>query len=245
MTAADTAPIDISWEEVGPAEPQERPADPSPWEDVDRRVRERIAEALTMAENRFAETALGRMDALSAIPAFTRTAAALASQPNIALKVGTNYANGIMRAFLAAGQRAAGSKADGPVAEPKDKRFADPSWSDNAGFWLLRQQFLLAGAGRPGSGRAGADRRGHPHQGRLPEPGNGRRRLADQHVPDQPGRHAPGGRNGRPVRHPRHQELPARPGEQRRAAAAVRHRRVRGRQEHGRHPRQGRFPERV
>ena len=143
MTAADTAPIDISWEEVGPAEPQERPADPSPWEDVDRRVRERIAEALTRAENRFAETALGRMDALSAIPAFTRTAAALASQPNVALKVGTNYANGIMRAFLAAGQRATGAKADGPVTEPKDKRFADPSWTDNAAFWLLRQQFLL------------------------------------------------------------------------------------------------------
>ena len=143
MTAVESDPIDLSWDEVGPKDEIARPVDASSWDDVDRRVRGRIAEALTKAENHFAETPLGRLDALSAIPAFSRTAAALASEPTLALRIGTNYATGMMRALLTAGARSVGAHLDGPVAEGKDKRFADPSWSDNASFWLLRQEFLL------------------------------------------------------------------------------------------------------
>ena len=99
---------------------------------------------MTLAENHFASTALGRLDALAAIPAFTRTAAGHRLRADRRRsQVGTNYAAGMMRAFLAAGARAAGGKVDGPVAEAKDKRFADATWTDNAAFWLLRQQFLL------------------------------------------------------------------------------------------------------
>jgi polyhydroxyalkanoate synthase len=83
------------------------------------------------------------MDALAAIPAFSRTAAALASDPTLPLQVGTKFATGMMRAFMAAGARAVGGKVDGPVDVGKDKRFADPTWSDNAAFWLLRQEFLV------------------------------------------------------------------------------------------------------
>jgi polyhydroxyalkanoate synthase len=139
----NTEPIDISWEEVGPKEEPEKPVESSSWEEVDRRVRGRISDAMTLAENHFASTALGRLDALAAIPAFTRTAAAIASEPTTAIQVGTNYAAGMMRAFLAAGARAVGGKVDGPVAETRDKRFADATWTDNAAFWLLRQQYLL------------------------------------------------------------------------------------------------------
>ena len=139
----NTEPIDISWEEVGPKEEPEKPVESSSWEEVDRRVRGRISDAMTLAENHFASTALGRLDALAAIPAFTRTAAAIASEPTAAIQVGTNYAAGMMRAFLAAGARAVGGKVDGPVAEARDKRFADATWTDNAAFWLLRQQYLL------------------------------------------------------------------------------------------------------
>lgn len=143
MTATDTNPIDITWEEVVPKDEPVTPVDISTWEELDRRVRGRISEAVTMAENHFASTALGRLDALAAIPAFTRTAAALASEPTLALQVGTKFAAGMMRAFAAAGARAVGGRVDGPVTEGKDKRFADPTWSDNASFWLLRQEFLL------------------------------------------------------------------------------------------------------
>src|SRR6478735_12391955 len=125
----NTEPIDISWEEVGPKEEPEKPVESSSWDEVDRRVRGRISEAMTLAENHFASTALGRLDALAAIPAFTRTAAAIASEPTTAIQVGTNYAAGMMRAFLAAGARAVGGKVDGPVAEPRDKRFGDATWT--------------------------------------------------------------------------------------------------------------------
>jgi len=96
-----------------------------------------------LAENHLASSSLGRMDALAAIPAFSRTAAALASDPTLPLQVGTKFATGMMRAFMAAGARAVGGKVDGPVDVGKDKRFADPTWSDNAAFWLLRQEFLV------------------------------------------------------------------------------------------------------
>jgi polyhydroxyalkanoate synthase len=143
LTAAETDPIDLTWEAVGPKEEPERPTDPSSWEEVDRRVRGRISQALTRAEDHFAGTPLGRLDALAAIPAFTRTTVALASEPGLAAKVGTSYATGMMRAYLAAGARAIGGTVEGPVEEPKDKRFADPTWADNPAFWLLRQRFLL------------------------------------------------------------------------------------------------------
>src|SRR6476646_1600722 len=52
--AVNTEPIDISWEEVGPKDEPERPVEPSSWEDVDRRVRSRISDAMTLAENQFA-----------------------------------------------------------------------------------------------------------------------------------------------------------------------------------------------
>ena len=139
MTATESTPIDITWEEVGPREEPEPRPELTSWEELDRRVRARISEAVTLAENQLASSSLGRMDALAAIPAFSRTAAALASDPTLPLQVGTKFATGMMRAFMAAGARAVGGKVDGPVDAGKDKRFADPTWSDNAAFWLLRR----------------------------------------------------------------------------------------------------------
>ena len=87
MTAADTKPLDLSWEEVGP-KPKPAP-EATPWDDLDKRVRASISEVLNRAEHHFSSTPLGRMDAVAAIPAFTRTAMALATEPNLALQVGT------------------------------------------------------------------------------------------------------------------------------------------------------------
>src|SRR6478609_7613357 len=140
---ADTKPIDISWEEIDPSIGKDRPVDLTSWEEVDRHLRQRVTKALNAAENHFAGTALGRLDALSAVPAFTRTAAALAKDPAKAFQIGTKYATGMIQAFFAAGARSVGGKLDGPIDAGKDKRFADATWTDNAGFWLLRQQYLL------------------------------------------------------------------------------------------------------
>jgi polyhydroxyalkanoate synthase subunit PhaC len=43
----------------------------------------------------------------------------------------------------AAGSRLWGIPADGPLpVDTRDKRFADPAWEDNPGFWALRQAYL-------------------------------------------------------------------------------------------------------
>ncbi|MGS0685320.1 PHA/PHB synthase family protein [Nakamurella sp. GG22] len=140
-SAADSTAAGNTAEDLLP--PQLKPADTSAWDEVDRRVRGRIAEVLSQAEEHYSSTPLGKLDSMDAIPAFTRTALAMASEPTLALQIGTNYATGMMRAMLAAGARTTGAKVDGPVKEGKDKRFADKTWSDNAGFWLLRQEYLL------------------------------------------------------------------------------------------------------
>ena len=70
--------------------PQLKPADTSAWDEVDRRVRGRIAEVLSQAEEHYSSTPLGKLDSMDAIPAFTRTALAMASEPTLALQVGTN-----------------------------------------------------------------------------------------------------------------------------------------------------------
>ncbi len=139
-SAKDTGATDTASDKLPP---QLKPADTSAWDEVDRRVRQRITEVLSQAEGAYSATPLGRLDSMDALPAFTRTALSMASEPTTAMQVGTNYATGMMRAMLAAGARTAGAKVDGPMPEGKDKRFADKTWSDNAGFWLLRQEYLL------------------------------------------------------------------------------------------------------
>ncbi|HEY5882669.1 MAG TPA: alpha/beta fold hydrolase [Nakamurella sp.] len=143
MTAADAKPLDLSWDEVGPKPKPDPTLEASPWDELDKRVRASISEVLNRAEHHFSTTPLGRLDAVAAIPAFTRTAMALATEPYLALEVGTRYTTGILRAWASAGARAVGAKVDGPVEEKRDKRFADPAWKDNAAFWLLRQEYEL------------------------------------------------------------------------------------------------------
>jgi len=143
MTTTDAKPLDLSWDEVGPKPKPDPTLEASPWDELDKRVRASISEVLNRAEDHFSNTPLGRLDAVAAIPAFTRTAMALATEPYLALEVGTRYTTGILRAWASAGARAVGAKIDGPVEEKRDKRFADATWKDNAAFWLLRQEYEL------------------------------------------------------------------------------------------------------
>ena len=210
MTATESTPIDISWEEVGPRdEPEPRPASSPPGRNWTAASGGGSPRPSPLAENHLARTALGRMDALAAIPAFSRTAAALASDPTLPLQVGTKFATGMMRAFMAAGARAVGGKVDGPVDEGKDKRFADPTWSDNAAFWLLRQEFLVWERAMQELVELAPVDEKSPDQGRLPHPGDGRLAVPDQLLPDQSGGHAQGGRDRRSLGGAGHPELPA------------------------------------
>ena len=79
----------------------------------------------------FGATVLRFGGALAAAP--VRTAAAL-----------TRYAVGSVQASTAATLRAMGQMVSGPVPEPPgDKRFADPTWQENAWYYFLRQRHLL------------------------------------------------------------------------------------------------------
>ena len=105
---------------------------------------------------------------------------ALATEPNLALQVGTRYATGILRAWAAAGARSVGARSTARSRRGKDKRFADPTWKDNAAFWLLRQEYLLWEQALQELVEGAPIDEDHAGQGRLPDPGHGRRGRADQ-----------------------------------------------------------------
>ena len=57
-----------------------------------------------------------------------------------------DYALPGMIDLLVVAARAVGSATEGPIeADPRDARFADPAWDSNAGFYGLRQCYLLWG----------------------------------------------------------------------------------------------------
>jgi polyhydroxyalkanoate synthase subunit PhaC len=87
---------------------------------------------------------VGQMDPASFGEALLRLGQRLAASPVRTSAALSRYAGGTMQATTAGLLRALGQKVDGPVDVPaKDKRFTDPTWELNAGYWLLRQQHLL------------------------------------------------------------------------------------------------------
>ena len=121
------------------------------WDTIDEAVREQLRLLLTAGTNLINSSELmGRLDPISLFPAVLRTSMAAASRPDKVASVLTGTAGEMLQATAAAMARAIGGT---PAYEPKrakDKRFADPTWSGNAGYWLLRevyhgwQQSLLA-----------------------------------------------------------------------------------------------------
>jgi polyhydroxyalkanoate synthase len=68
----------------------------------------------------------------------------VARHPESAARAGLRCALDLTRTSLAAASRAAGHSAAGPVpADAGDRRFSDPAWEDNAGFFALRQSYLV------------------------------------------------------------------------------------------------------
>jgi polyhydroxyalkanoate synthase subunit PhaC len=77
----------------------------------------------------------------SVLSALARSAAHPADAGQAWLRFGTAMA----RAWPAAAARWLGSELEPPVAvDERDKRFADPSWENNPGFFALRQAYLAA-----------------------------------------------------------------------------------------------------
>ncbi|WP_111767111.1 PHA/PHB synthase family protein [Nakamurella deserti] len=113
------------------------------WDPLDTRVADRLrADIIDAAAARIAKGPLGDSDAISAAPVLFKAAASLAGMPAATMKVATDWTLGLWKSSYAATARAFGTKVDG-VPLTRDKRFADASWTDNAGFFWLREQFEL------------------------------------------------------------------------------------------------------
>jgi polyhydroxyalkanoate synthase subunit PhaC len=121
------------------------------WDTIDEAVREQLRLLLTAGTNLINSSELmGRLDPISLFPAVLRTSVAAAFRPDKVASVLTGTAGEMLRATAAATVRAVGGTPAYQPKHAKDKRFADPTWSGNAGYWLLRevyhgwQQSLLA-----------------------------------------------------------------------------------------------------
>jgi polyhydroxyalkanoate synthase len=76
--------------------------------------------------------------------ALSAAAVGVAHHPGPAAWAGVRCALDLTRTGLAAALRAAGGRAAGPLSpDAADRRFADPAWEDNAGFFALRQSYLV------------------------------------------------------------------------------------------------------
>jgi poly[(R)-3-hydroxyalkanoate] polymerase subunit PhaC len=82
---------------------------------------------------------MARLDPISLLPAVLRTSMAAASRPDRMASVVTQTAADMLRATAAASVRAVGGTSAYQPKHANDKRFADPAWSSNAAYWLVRE----------------------------------------------------------------------------------------------------------
>jgi polyhydroxyalkanoate synthase len=120
--------------------------DESSWDVIDEAVRERVSSFLTVRSGMDAAPDLmGRLDPLSLLPALARTSFAAASRPDRVASAVVQAAADMMRAARSAAVRAIGGTPAYDPKHAKDKRFADPTWTGNASYWLLRETYLAWG----------------------------------------------------------------------------------------------------
>ena len=87
---------------------------------------------------------LSTLDPLGLGRALGRAMVAAAANPEAMTQVATRYVGGITAAAAAASARMLGADTPGPVEPgPKDRRFADPAWTENVGYFTLLQGYLL------------------------------------------------------------------------------------------------------
>lgn len=90
------------------------------------------------------ETGLAALDPVSFGKALTRFGAEVARRPVPTLRAFSRAGAGLALTGMAAAGRAVGLKAPGPVPEPAgDRRFTDPAWEHNAGFFGALQSYRL------------------------------------------------------------------------------------------------------
>jgi polyhydroxyalkanoate synthase subunit PhaC len=110
------------------------------WDAIDEAVRAQLSLLLTAGTKLISGNRLmGRLDPISLFPAMLRTSVSVASRPDRMASVVTHAAAEMLRATASATVRAVGGTSTYQPKHAKDKRFADPAWSGNAAYWLVRE----------------------------------------------------------------------------------------------------------
>ena len=90
--------------------------------------------------------ALSSLDPLGLSRAWSHAMSGAAANPGAVLQAVTRYAAGLATAAAATTARVLGADTPGPMESgPKDRRFSDPAWSENPGYFSLLQCYLLWG----------------------------------------------------------------------------------------------------
>ncbi len=113
------------------------------WDPLDTRVADQLrANIIDATAARLGAGPLGDADAISAAPVLFKAAASLAAMPAATMKIAADYTVGFWKNAYTATARAFGTPTAGET-RARDKRFADASWTDNAGYFFIREQFEL------------------------------------------------------------------------------------------------------
>jgi len=114
----------------------------SSWDVIDEAVREQLGAIWTSGAERLGKPdLLGRVDPIALLPALARTSLALVSRPDRIAAAASRVVTEAGQASAAAVVRSLGGRASYAPQRPRDKRFSDPAWSENAGYWLTRELY--------------------------------------------------------------------------------------------------------
>ena len=110
------------------------------WDNIDEAVRDQYGQLLTAGTNLLSDSEImRRLDPLSLFSPLLRTSLSAASHLDKVAGAWARAAGEMVRATTAATVRAVGGTSSYAPKHGKDRRFADPAWSENAGYWWLRE----------------------------------------------------------------------------------------------------------
>src|SRR4029453_14768023 len=110
------------------------------WDNIDEAVRDQYGQLLAGGTNLLSDSEImGRLDPLSLFSPLLRTGLSTVTHLDKVAGAMARAAGEMFRATTAATVRAAGGTSSYVPKHGKDRRFADPAWTHNAGYWWLRE----------------------------------------------------------------------------------------------------------
>jgi polyhydroxyalkanoate synthase subunit PhaC len=110
------------------------------WDTIDEAVRDQYGHLLTAGRDLFSGSELmGRLDPLALFQPLLRTSLSAASRPDKVAGALARATGEMIRATGAATARAVGGTSAYQPKHGKDRRFGDAAWTENAGYWWLRE----------------------------------------------------------------------------------------------------------